>query len=228
MIRGKENIIKWVSSAPKVSQVQVRVSPGTDAFLFQTEEGENPKAIVSRLRDTLEIIEPGKYYIEMSDGNAKRNWYRDYIVIEGDTETAPVVGGFSGLSPDEVDRRIQDALARQQQEFELAELRAKVKEYEKELEEPGPIETAIGAVAPYIPALMEKIFGRGTQVGIAGIEQSTADPMPVRGDGEDSARLMAIGERLASIEPEYLSLLEKLCDKLENNPSLLNVIKSFA
>lgn len=43
MIRGKENLIEWVKSTPNVKQIQIRTSPGADAFQFQSEEGENKK-----------------------------------------------------------------------------------------------------------------------------------------------------------------------------------------
>ena len=73
MIRGKENLIEWVKSTPNVKQIQIRTSPGADAFQFQSEEGENKKTMEDRLSRTLDYLEPGKYYIEMSDGNSRRN-----------------------------------------------------------------------------------------------------------------------------------------------------------
>ena len=73
MIRGKDNVMEWVKSTPGIKQVQVRTAPGADAFLFQSDEGENKKTIEDRLSRTLDYLEPGKYYIEMSDGNSRRN-----------------------------------------------------------------------------------------------------------------------------------------------------------
>ena len=101
MIRGKENLIEWVKSTPNVKQIQIRTSPGADAFQFQSEEGENKKTMEDRLSRTLEYLEPGKYYIEMSDGNSRRNWYRDYFVLEDDvtsvsSQTGAVNIGGSG------------------------------------------------------------------------------------------------------------------------------------
>ena len=62
MIRGKENVMEWVRSTPGIKQVQVRTAPGADAFQFQSDEGENKKAIEDRLSRTLDFLEPGKYY----------------------------------------------------------------------------------------------------------------------------------------------------------------------
>ena len=67
------------------------------------------------------------------------------------------------------------------------------------------------------------------QVGVAGTSQPIRVPesQPQTHD-DDHARILRIAERLAAIEPNYLDLLEKLCDKLEDNPALLGMIKQFA
>ena len=219
MIRGKENLIEWVKSTPNVKQIQIRTSPGADAFQFQSEEGENIKTMEDRLSRTLVYFEPGKYYIEMSDGNSRRNWYRDYFVLEDDVTSVSSLTGaanIGGVPSDEVDRRIAAALDAQKKEFRIAELESKVKEYEEELEErESPLQSAIGRVAPYLPAILERFFGR--------IRVPAPDP-----NTDDNSRILRIAERLAAIEPDYLNLLEKLCDKLEENPALLGMIKQFA
>ena len=161
MIRGKDNVMEWVKSTPGIKQVQVRTAPGADAFLFQSDEGENKKTIEDRLSRTLDYLEPGKYYIEMSDGNSRRNWYREFFILEGDAASVPTLSGpsMSGVSPEEVDRRIAAALDAQKKEFRIAELEAKVAEYEDELEErQTPIQEAIGRVTPYLPAILERFF----------------------------------------------------------------------
>lgn len=235
MIRGKDNVMEWVKSTPGIKQVQVRTAPGADAFQFQSEEGENKKTIEDRLSRALDCLEPGKYYIEMSDGNSRRNWYRDYFILEGEAVPAPSLSGpaMSGVSPEEVDRRISAALEAQKKEFRIAELEERVKEYEEELEErETPLQSAIGRITPYLPAILERFFGKpGMQVGVAGTSQpirvpeSQPQPQP---DDDDHTRILRIAERLAAIEPNYLDLLEKLCDKLEENPALLGMIKQFA
>ena len=220
MIRGKENLIEWVKSTPNVKQIQIRTSPGADAFQFQSEEGENKKTMEDRLSRTLEYLEPGKYYIEMSDGNSRRNWYRDYFVLEDDASAVsfqPGAANIGGVPSDEVDRRIAAALDAQKKEFRIAELESKVKEYEEELEErESPLQSAIGRVAPYLPAILD-----------AGTSQPIRVPAP-EPNTDDNSRILRIAERLAAIEPDYLNLLEKLCDKLEDNPALLGMIKQFA
>lgn len=231
MIRGKDIVMEWVRSTPGIKQVQVRTAPGADAFLFQSEEGENKKTIEDRLSRTLDYLEPGKYYIEMSDGNSRRNWYRDFFILEGDAASVPTLSGpsMSGVSPEEVDRRISAALDAQKKEFRIAELEAKVAEYEEELEErQTPFQEAIGRISPYIPAILERFVPRssGMQVGMAG----TSQPIRVntQSNSDNNSRILRIAERLAAIEPNYLDLLEKLCDKLEENPALLGMIKQFA
>lgn len=230
MIRGKDNVMEWVRSTPGIKQVQVRTAPGADAFLFQSDEGENKKTIEDRLSRTLDYLEPGKYYIEMSDGNSRRNWYREFFILEGDAASIPTLSGpsMSGVSPEEVDRRIAAALDAQKKEFRIAELEAKVAEYEEELEErQTPFQEAIGRISPYIPAILERFVPKsGMQVGMAG----TSQPIRVntQSNSDDNSRILRIAERLAAIEPNYLDLLEKLCDKLEENPALLGMIKQFA
>ena len=98
MIRGKENVMEWVRSTPGIKQVQVRTAPGADAFQFQSEEGENKKAIEARLSRTLDFLEPGKYYIEMSDGNSRRNWYREFFILEGEPTASPAFSGIPHLA----------------------------------------------------------------------------------------------------------------------------------
>lgn len=230
MIRGKENIMEWVRSTPGIKQVQVRTAPGADAFQFQSDEGENKKAIEDRLSRTLDFLEPGKYYIEMSDGNSRRNWYREFFILEGEPTDSPAFSGIpaNAVTSEEMDRRIAAALEAQKKDFKIAELEAKVSEYEEELEErQTPLQEAIGRVTPYLPAILDRLFPKtGMQVGVAG----TSQPIRVntKSNSDDNSRILRISERLAAIEPNYLDLLEKLCDKLEENPGLLTMIKSFA
>lgn len=231
MIRGKENIMEWVRSTPSIKQVQVRTAPGADAFQFQSDEGENKKAIEDRLSRTLDFLEPGKYYIEMSDGNSRRNWYREFFILEGEPTASPAFSGIpaNAVTSEEMDRRIAAALEAQKKDFKIAELEAKVSEYEEELEErQTPLQEAIGRVTPYLPAILDRLFPKaGMQVGVAG----TSHPIRVNtaeSNTDDRSRILRIAERLAAIEPNYLDLLEKLCDKLEENPGLLTMIKSFA
>lgn len=230
MIRGKDNVMEWVKSTPGIKQVQVRTAPGADAFLFQSDEGENKKTIEDRLSRTLDYLEPGKYYIEMSDGNSRRNWYREFFILEGEPTASPAFSGIpaNAVTSEEMDRRIAAALEAQKKDFKIAELEAKVAEYEDELEErQTPIQEAIGRVTPYLPAILERFFPKtGMQVGMAG----TSQPIRVntQSNSDDNSRILRIAERLAAIEPNYLDLLEKLCDKLEENPGLLTMIKSFA
>lgn len=230
MIRGKENIMEWVRSTPGIKQVQVRTAPGADAFQFQSDEGENKKAIEDRLSRTLDFLEPGKYYIEMSDGNSRRNWYREFFILEGEPTASPAFSGIpaNAITSEEMDRRIAAALEAQKKDFKIAELEAKVSEYEGELEErQTPLQEAIGRVTPYLPAILDRLFPKtGMQVGVAG----TSQPIRVntKSNSDDNSRILRIAERLAAIEPNYLDLLEKLCDKLEENPGLLTMIKSFA
>ena len=230
MIRGKDNVMEWVKSTPGIKQVQVRTAPGADAFLFQSDEGENKKAIEDRLSRTLDFLEPGKYYIEMSDGNSRRNWYREFFILEGEPTASPAFSGIpaNAITSEEMDRRIAAALEAQKKDFKIAELEAKVSEYEGELEErQTPLQEAIGRVTPYLPAILERFFPKtGMQVGMAG----TSQPIRVntQSNSDDNSRILRIAERLAAIEPNYLDLLEKLCDKLEENPALLGMIKQFA
>lgn len=231
MIRGKENVMEWVRSTPGIKQVQVRTAPGADAFQFQSDEGENKKAIEDRLSRTLDFLEPGKYYIEMSDGNSRRNWYREFFILEGEQTASPAFSGIpaNAVTSEEMDRRIAAALEAQKKDFKIAELEAKVSEYEEELEErQTPLQEAIGRVTPYLPAILDRLFPKaGMQVGVAG----TSQPIRVHtaeSNTDDRSRILRIAERLAAIEPNYLDLLEKLCNKLEENPGLLTMIKSFA
>lgn len=230
MIRGKDNVMEWVKSTPGIKQVQVRTVPGADAFLFQSDEGENKKTIEDRLSRTLDYLEPGKYYIEMSDGNSRRNWYREFFILEGEPTASPAFSGIpaNAVTSEEMDRRIAAALEAQKKDFKIAELEAKVSEYEEELEErQTPLQEAIGRVTPYLPAILDRLFPKtGMQVGVAG----TSQPIRVntKSNSDDNSRILRIAERLAAIEPNYLDLLEKLCDKLEENPALLGMIKQFA
>ena len=158
-------------------------------------------------------------------------WSRENITSRCPTET-PVETGIGITSCWKmmlVDRRIAAALDAQKKEFRIAELESKVKEYEEELEErESPLQSAIGRVAPYLPAILERFFGRpGMQVGVAGTSQPIRVPAPDP-NTDDNSRILRIAERLAAIEPDYLNLLEKLCDKLEENPALLGMIKQFA
>ena len=242
MIRGTDKILQFLEKNNCV-YFQLRPGPEKDAYIFQSNiEGETPEMRKARFIDVLETLEPGKYYLEgWSTEGQKRNWFRDYVYI-GESQiqypTATAVGNVPqsmSYPSEDIERRIAEAVERTQLKIEVETLRKELKEcneYIDELEEKGDsLNRIIGRLEPYIGPIVGALLGKGKPaVSVSG---TTAD---IQGNNEDFAnvketdeteRIKVVCQRLEALEPNYLSLLELLCDKLEQNPALLQMIKNY-
>lgn len=64
MIKGKTNILEYIRLNGLV-YYQLRLSPDKDAYSFQSDREETPAEREKRFTDTLNTLEPGRYYLEV-------------------------------------------------------------------------------------------------------------------------------------------------------------------
>jgi len=92
----------------------------------------------------------------------------------------------------------------------------------KEAQEGNPL---INSIAPHIPQLITGIFGK-TPAPIAGHNVSLSETAGEYSEAETEFASKQLS-RLLAVDPEFLSVLERLADMAENEPSKYKMAKSF-
>ena len=105
----------------------------------------------------------------MSDGNSRRNWYREFFILEGDAASVPTLSGPSnewGISRRSRSSHSPQRSMLRKKSFELPNLKPKLPSMKTNSKKrQTPIQEAIGRVTPYLPAILERFFPKtGMQV----------------------------------------------------------------
>lgn len=243
MIKGKTNILEYIRLNGLV-YYQLRLSPDKDAYSFQSDREETPAEREKRFTDTLNTLEPGRYYLEgWRMEKQTKNWYRDYVVIEG--ENIPAVGSTpqkNEFNIDYIETRISEAVERERLKMRIERLEEEIKEsndYIKELEENGgntTFDRVIGRLEPYIPAIISGLTKKNAaNIAVAGIEDYTpvgsTDNEPISTDEitpeEDTERILLACSRLKKYAPNYIEILEWAADYIETNPGMMPLVNNF-
>jgi len=250
MIIGVDNIIDFLR-LNNCTRFQLRTAPDKDAFIFKPQPDETFEGAIQRFRDTMKIYAGEKFYLEgwEKDGQTK-NWFRTWCKADNAPASAvPTVAGFQqpqGISTEELDRRINEAVTKTQMQFRLESLEREnndlKKEHKEYQQEKSSLQTQfLQRATPYVGAVLGKMF---PSVAVAGLEDGAIPAQETEQkdyaidadlpDSVDEDRLSAVLGRLFAVEPDLLLILEALANKAEQNPSqyqmykpmILNFLKS--
>ena len=245
MIKGKTNILEYIRLNGLV-YYQLRLSPDKDAYCFQSDREETPVEREKRFTDTLNTLEPGRYYLEgWRMEKQTKNWYRDYVVIEN--ENIPMVGSaasekryFDGAY---IEDRISEAVERERLKMRIERLEEEIKDsndYIKELEENGgntTFDRIIGRLEPYIPAIISGLTKKNVSNAVmAGIGNSENEIQEISInenmeendiDKNDVERILSACRRLKTHADNYIEILEWAADYIEANPGMMSLVNNF-
>lgn len=246
MIRGKENILSWFKST-NCNYWTIYRYGSTDGTKTVIESNRDESATADRafaeLNNALDLMD-GKYSMACTAMN-KRTTRQDFHEdIEVSKMAMAGISGppvMQGLSKEEAFAMVQEGIKKFQTEERLkalekenAELKKDLKAIEKEAG--NPLNRIISIAGPYIEKMM-----LGTQQKIAGIpapghgqpnnDHFTNTPVEEQGytltDEENERLAQCIGIFHEYAPGEWLPLLEKLAAKIQENPAILNMLKSF-
>jgi len=217
-------VITWLE-LNKLDWFTVSTTKDDNSKVFDSVEGESFEDRKNRFIETMRLSHGGRYVIKAkANKTAGRGVFmEEFANVE--SGSAPAVAGVqpvvSGITTDEVERRIADALDRDRKARELDDLRAQLKEAKAELKESdSAMNRILNRAEPLIGMLMSKMIPGTAQMGIAG----THHTIPVDGVVEDqhevteeeidemSTRIELAIAKWGGADPQFIEVLEFIAD----------------
>lgn len=224
MIQNVEDVIKWLDLNQN-EWFTVSTTNDDNKKVFDSVEDETYETRKRRFRDTMQLCTGGRFVIKAkSNKTAGRGLFTEEFANNTASGSAPAVAGVqpvvSGITPDEVERRITDALDRDRKARELEALRAELKEARAELKEnDSTINRILNRAEPLIGMLMSKMIPGTAQMGIAGTNQpipveSVEDQREVSEEEIDelSARIELAITKWGTADAGFIEVLEFIAD----------------
>ncbi len=247
MVRGTRDIITWFENT-KMPYWRIypykNIGGGNICLQSEQEEGQSPGDALEKLRQDIRVLCRDHYTIaafpEPNKLPTKGYHWVHFEIVEKEGQQAQISGPV-GISQDDVQRQISQALTAYKAEVELDQLRTKVKELEKDNKElkssaDSPINKVLGALAPHAPQIFGNMFGG--QPGVAGFPPPDAGPVDnhiteaevVEGTDltpEQSAIISEFINELSTADADWLKTLERLTKAIKEKPSLIAMVKTF-
>jgi hypothetical protein len=220
---------------------QVRNAPDKDGFIFKSsDKDESFEERKRRFIDTVKLVTGSneRYFLEAWETSGQtKNWCRTWIVfntsdpsgtVNNSIAGAPMVSGYS---PDDVEKKIAEAVERYALKDKVTRLEAELKDIKEEndaitSEQDNIRNSVLKQIYPYVGTLLQSIIPNNPAVNVAGIEgagQNLITPintstMPEKEiTADDLADLL---NRIQEIEPDYFSILSGALKFMENNPGV--------
>jgi hypothetical protein len=223
MIIGKENVTQFIRYN-KTPYWRIKRSESEQHFVANSgdEESLPLEESIMRLGQVFNILSPGNYFIEAwtTKGQTK-SWNRDHFQIL--PENSAFVGSaqiqHATNSSMDVQTEIQKALTNYKQEVELAELRRKVGELEKENRElQASAESALGRIWTKVEPYINTYMGSNVKTG----------ELPAIGKADvEQKRLETAFETWQEKEPDVITLVEKIAGMSHKDPGTYQMARQM-
>ncbi|MGM9818821.1 MAG: hypothetical protein ACI30B_07575 [Paludibacteraceae bacterium] len=250
MLTSVDNLILWLDKN-NLTEWSLRTAKQNDpnSYVFKSDPTQDKQLEIQRMRDVLDLSVNSRLYVsaKTNKGGTTGNFSE---ILEA-PQAAPVAAPATqtiGYTPDELERRITQAVERTNFEWQKKQFEQDRKDFEearKEFEEKQNgifgilIEKAAPVIMPYIQGFLQK---KNPLAQVAGLEQPyKADPIPVKENtaetaeqqekevftDEESEKLFALMERFKKVEPDYLTLVESVVVMAESGDSMYMMAKKM-
>ena len=255
MITGRQNVIQYAQSLPdkdgqnyaywKIYQLG-RSGGGNPSYMAPQHEGLTKMESIQSLQNVLSIIGWGKYSISFSTDSGKTpkgSFTEEFeIPVAEPMNMQPGIYGppqpaVQGMSKDEAKEMATDMFNQLMLKQKADDLDKKVKELEKENKElqasvDGPLNQFMGYLAPHIGSILKPQQAAAAPMASIGTLDVAHEPVPAATQDEMEeqlgARIVAVLDRVKEhFETDPVEFLEKLVAKLEENPSMVGLVKGF-
>ena len=225
MIQNVDDVIKWLDLNQN-EWFTVSTTHDDNKKVFDSVEDETYEMRKRRFRETMQLCTGGRFVIKAkSNKTAGRGLFTEEFANNSNGYLAPAVAGVqpgvSGITPEEVERRITDALERDRKAREVEDLKAELKEAKAELKEnDSALNRIISRAEPLIGMLLTKMIPGTAQMGIAGTDRT----IPVDGIGSEqhevtdeeidemSTRIELAITKWGGADPQFIEVLEFIAD----------------
>lgn len=245
MLANVENVVKWLE-LQNLEWWTVYTTNDDNTKVFDAIDDETLEMRKKRFRDTMEIATGNRFIIK-----AKRNksdgrgiFREEFINNVNDTKEInnplQTIGNV-GISESDVDKRIQEALKKAEQERELTELQIEVEELKEEIKERDNITTRfMQKLDPYIGAiagsLINKFVPDQPAISIASLEKEKTETVDIDDfenvDTEQSIndielRIENALKKWSNADPDFLTLLEAVAEMAAKKDPTYSMAKKF-
>lgn len=223
MLKGLNNIQEFIrfNQTPKWI---IRRSENSNPIFTQRDKELTIDESLHSLRQVWDFLEDGRYFIEASQGDDRKQWVKD-IFEKNNSGQLPqnTIGnintGQSNIDLDEVKRKAVDEYRKDQ---ELKELKERVKELE------SPVNKVIGKLEPYIGTIIEAIFTQKGTASVAGFSDSQISKnknsnMPEQDLNERATKAI---ENWFAIDKQAVEIIERIPAYIKQNPDMYKMLKS--
>ena len=225
MIGNVENVIKWLQ-VNDLNYWRVKVKEGDNATVFETTEGKTFDDNVSNFRRVMDLSQGNRYFITANSlkAQSKGNYFEEFKNLE--TQTSAIGSNQQsqmsiGVAPEEVDRRVSDAVERAMDKLEMKRIKEENAELQKIVREAdNTMSRIMKKVEPYIGTVVGSLVGKfipqAPQLGIAGIdeveqEHETQNAKPETGNDQQT-RLQNALERWSKADPDFIDIIETVAN----------------
>lgn len=252
MVRGIPDILQWFSNSGKPYwRIYAHKGITSGNFVLQSpqHEGQSHGDAYQDLQSKIRVMTRGCFTMvayETPDRlPAKGYQFTDIEITQGDANTGAVaaINGPTAITEVEITSRIdsavKSALAAYKTEQELADLKKKVGELEKEnknLEKSvnEPWNKVVNALAPHSDKIIAGIFPNTPAAQVAGLP--APDPGPEENTVVEGTTALTADQQevlsefvstMAANDPDWENTLRRLTKAIQDKPSMIAMVKNF-
>lgn len=250
MINNVENLIEFIK-LNNIGEWQLRSAKQNDpnSYVFKSDATQDRDLEMQRMEKILSFGNYNRLYFsgKPTGGGKTGNYSETLELAPAQTEQHPIPQTI-GYTPDDLERRIQQAIDHNNFEWEKRQFEQDKKDFkaaQKEFEEQKQgifgilVEKAAPIVMPYIQGLLQKrnpmasVAGTPDAVTVPPIKVAEAEEEPAETEEkspfteEESDKLFLLMERFKKVEPDFLALIESVVVMAENGDQMYTMAKGM-
>lgn len=251
MIRGNQNIIQWFTGTGLRYWLVYHKAGGVESGQYAARSSDADDVTNNTALDDLKrwmgIIRDNSEYLLVASATPKltpKGYSKEFIEILRDAPNLPGTNGavtpaVSGLTEEDVNKRIKSALADYKNELKVAETEKELAELKKKYKvlEQGsndPLNRIIAAVAPYSEQIVAGLFGSRAQV--AGLPKPTTVPDINSDENEETMETLTPQQEeavqnfidvLSQTDKDWVETIKRMTAKIKKDPGVVKMIKNF-
>lgn len=250
MLTNVEDVIRWLE-LNELEWWTVSLTKDDNSKVFDSLDDETLEKRKQRFRDTMRLAIGNRFVIKAkTNKSAGRGMFQEeFQNNQGSNLPASqsAVGTVTGITPDEVEKRIQDALAKAEREREFNDLKKQNSELQKALKEVDTVGTRfMQKLEPYIGMLassfVNKIMPAQPTVAM-GMVEHIPDTDEIIKENENDTEMNeqeqtqeAIQEanrietaliKWSQADPDYIDLLEAIAELAASKDNMYTMAKGF-
>lgn len=252
MINNVENLINFIK-LNNIGEWQLRSAKQNDpnSYVFKSDATQDRDLEMQRMEKILSFGNYQRLYFsgKPTGGGKTGNYSETLELAPSPTEQHPIPQTI-GYTPDDLERRIQQAIEHNNFEWEKRQFDQDKKDFkaaQKEFEEQKQgifgilVEKAAPIVMPYIQGLLQKrnpmaaVAGTPDTVTVPPIKVADHEEVPEENKkqeessftDEESDKLFSLMERFKKVEPDFLALIESVVVMAEQGDQMYTMAKGI-